>query len=167
MEQRCDALSDNIKGIITNYGTGREFLLPILNDINIKFGHISENTLVEISKQMDIAIGEIHGVMTFYSYLNHNKLGKYVIRLCKTITCDMKDKDLIVKSLQRELGISFGETTDDGKFSLEYTNCLGLCDKAPAMLINDKAYYSLNPEKIYEIIGMYKGGKVWVLKILF
>ena len=160
MEQRCDALSNNIEDIITNYGTGREFLLPILNDVNIKYGHISENTLVEISKQMDIPIGEIHGVMSFYSYLNHGKLGKYVIRLCRTISCDMASKDVIVKSLQRELGISFGETTDDGKFSLEFTNCIGMCDKAPAMLINDKAYHSLNPEKIYDIIEMYKGGKI-------
>jgi NADH:ubiquinone oxidoreductase subunit E len=160
MEQMCDTLTNNIRDIIQKRGPGREQLLPILNDVSIKFGHISENSLVEISKQMDLPIGEIHGVMSFYSYLNHKKLGKYVIRLCRTISCDMANKDLIIKSLQRELGISFGETTEDGKFSLEFTNCIGMCDRAPAMLINDKVYDSLNPEKIYEIIEMYKGGKI-------
>jgi len=159
MGQICDTLSNDITVIIANYGKGREFLLPILNDVNIKFGYISEHTLIEISKQIDIPIGEIHGVMSFYSYLNHEKQGKYVIRLCKTISCDMANKDLIVKSLERELDIKFGETTPDGMFSLTYTNCIGMCDKGPAMLINDNVYHSLTPEKIYEIINNMKGGK--------
>ena len=159
MGQKCEKLTSGITDIIKAHGTGREFLLPILNDINLKYGHISEHALVEVSKHMNLPIGEIHGVMSFYSYLNHEKLGKYVIRLCKTISCDMANKDLIVKSLERELGIKFGETTADGQFSLEYTNCIGLCDQAPAMLINDNAYGTLNPERIYEIIEAYKGGK--------
>ncbi len=160
MGQICDTLSNDISEIIANYGKGREFLLPILNDVNIKFGHISEHTLIEISRQIDIPIGEIHGVMSFYSYLNHEKQGKYVIRLCKTISCDMANKDLIVKSLERELGIKFGETTLDGMFSLTYTNCIGMCDRGPAMLINDDVYHSLTPEKIYEIVNDIKGGKI-------
>jgi len=160
MGHTCDTVSNDIREIISEYGAGREFLLPILNDVSIRFGHISEHSLIEISKQMDIPIGEIHGVMSFYSYLNHEKLGKYVIRLCKTISCDMANKNLIIKSLERELDIKFGETTEDGRFSLEFTNCIGMCDRAPAMLINDKVYHSLNPERIYEIIEMYKKGEV-------
>jgi len=88
-------------------------------------------------------------------------MGKYIIRVCKTITCSMKGKNQIMLAIEDMLKISFGETTPDGNFSLLQTNCLGFCHKAPAMLINNEVYTELTPEKVREILSSYlkkKGG---------
>ena len=83
---------------------------------------------------------EVYSVVTFYAFLKAEKLGKFVIRLCRTISCDMQDKDKVARQLENELGIRFGQTTPDGKFTLEWANCLGMCDQGPALLVNDQVF---------------------------
>jgi NADH:ubiquinone oxidoreductase subunit E len=109
-----------------------------------------------ISNVLDISPAEVHGVVTFYSFLNTEPKGKYIIRLCKTISCDMAGKDRIVRVLQKELGIEFGQTTRDGLFSLEFTNCIGMCNEGPAMLVNEDVYSHLTPEKVVDILDKYR-----------
>ena len=82
--------------------------------------------------------------------------GKFVIRVCKTITCFMKGKNQILLALEDALKIKLGETTPDRKFTLLETNCLGWCHKAPAMLINDEIFTDLTIERVHEIISEYK-----------
>ena len=142
--------------ILARHGRKRDQLLPILVDINTVHGHIDTHAIVEVSKYTGVPISEIHGVITFYSFLSQKKRGKYVIRLCRTISCDMAGKDRIVKVLEKELGVPFGETTEDGMFTLEFTNCIGMCDNPPAMLVNDKAYGGLTPERVVEVLDEYK-----------
>jgi NADH:ubiquinone oxidoreductase subunit E len=77
-------------------------------------------------------------------------------RLCRTLSCDLKGKQAIAEQLQRELGIGFGETTDDEAFTLEWANCIGLCDQGPAMLVNETAYTHLTPEKVSAIVAEYR-----------
>lgn len=156
MECRSNALVSFIEMSVKKHGSGRENLLPVLRDVNEEFGYVSGSAFIEISRLMDISIGEIHGVATFYSFINVENKGRYVIRLCKTVSCDMKGKDKIVKTLERELGVKFGETTSDGMFRLEYANCMGLCDKGPAMLVNSMLYDSLTPESVLDIVSEYR-----------
>jgi NADH:ubiquinone oxidoreductase subunit E len=151
-----EGLKDTITGIVNSHGRERDNLLPILIDINNKYGYISTEAMVEVSNLTDIPIGEIHGVVSFYSFLSIEKRGKFIIRLCRTISCDMADKDKIVRVLEKEIGIKFGETSKDGLFTLEFTNCIGMCDNPPAMLVNDEVYGGLTPEKVVEIIDSYR-----------
>ncbi|NOZ13989.1 MAG: NAD(P)H-dependent oxidoreductase subunit E [Acidobacteria bacterium] len=150
------AATDELQDVLRKFGKNRTDLLPILVEINRYFGHIDSNSIIEVSRYTGVPIGEIHGVITFYSFLGQKKRGRFVIRLCRTISCDMAGKDQIVRVLEKELGICFGETTDDGMFSLEYTNCIGMCNNPPAMLINDKAYGGLTPERVVEILDSFK-----------
>ncbi|NOY23126.1 MAG: NAD(P)H-dependent oxidoreductase subunit E [Acidobacteria bacterium] len=150
------AVADELQEILLNHEKDRTQLLPILVDINKYFGHIDSNAIIEVSRYTGVPIGEIHGVITFYSFLGQKKRGRFVIRLCRTISCDIAGKDQIVRVLEKELGIHFGETTDDGVFSLEYTNCIGMCDNPPAMLINDKVYGGLTPERVVDILDSFK-----------
>ena len=76
--------------------------------------------------------------------------------MCRTISCDMAGKDQIENAIKRELGIEFGETTKDNKITLEYTNCVGMCDVGPAMIINERVYTKLNPEKAVNILNEIK-----------
>ncbi len=105
---------------------------------------------------MNIPISEIYGVSTFYSFLSTKPLGRNVIRICKSLPCYLENSQMIIKSVEDELGIKPGETTPDGKFSFELTNCIGTCDKAPAMMINDDVHGDLTPEKMSQILQTYK-----------
>jgi [NiFe] hydrogenase diaphorase moiety large subunit len=76
--------------------------------------------------------------------------------LCQTITCDLAGKKSVAKTIERELGIKFGETTKDGRITLEYANCIGMCDQGPALLINERVYTKVNSEKAVKILSEVK-----------
>ncbi len=145
-----------VKDLAQSHGRSRESLLPILQGIIEKDRFISEYAMIEVAKELDISTAEVYGTASFYSFLDTEKRGKYVIRVCKTITCAMKGKNQILLALEDTLKINLGETTPDKKFSILETNCLGWCHKAPAMLINDDVYTELTPEMVRQIIEDYR-----------
>lgn len=145
-----------IEDLCRKYGSQRSALLPILNELQKKYRHISEFVQQEVARVLDIHPVEVYSVVSFFAFLNSHPKGKNIIRICQTITCDMAGKNAIVNTLERELGIKMGETTKDEKFTLEYANCLGLCDQGPAMIINERVYTKVTPEKAVEIINEIK-----------
>jgi NADH-quinone oxidoreductase E subunit len=151
-----NSLTQEIENLIGIYGSNKNALLPILQAIQKKHKHISDFAQQEIARMLDIHPVEVYSVISFYSFLNSNPLGRNVVRLCQTITCDMTGKDAIANAIERELGIKFGETTKDKKFTLQYANCLGMCDQGPSMIINDKVYSRLTPEKAINILNEIK-----------
>ncbi len=156
LESQNTQISEEIKGIVEKHGGRREKLLQILEDINTNHGYLGGYAMQQVAKNLSIQPTEVYGVATFYSFLNTEPKGKYIIRLCKTISCDLAGKKKIANALKNELGIDFGEMTPDGKFSLEYTNCIGMCNQGPAMLVNEDVYYNLDPEKAIDIIEKYQ-----------
>jgi NADH-quinone oxidoreductase subunit E len=144
-----------IKELANKYGRSRENLLPIMQGVVEREKYLSKNSMTEIAREMDIPAAEVYGTATFYSFLEVKKMGKFIIRICKTISCAMKGKNQVLFAIQDMLKIQIGETTPDGMFSLLQTNCLGLCHKAPAMLINHRVYTDLTPEKVREILSKY------------
>lgn len=156
IEIKNNDLTEEIHALMAKYGDGRESLLPVLQDLQIKYGFISEFAQQEVARVLNIHPVEVYGVITFYSFLSTEKKGRNIIRLCQTISCDLAGKDTIVKALERELGIKFGETTRDEKFSLEFINCMGMCDQGPAMIINDVVYTKLTPHKVVDILKNFR-----------
>ncbi|HBL75184.1 MAG: NADH dehydrogenase [Bacteroidetes bacterium GWF2_42_66] len=148
-------VTDLIKDLANQHGRSRENLLPILQGVVEQEKYLSEFSMIEIARELDLPASEVYGTATFYSFLEHKKMGTYIIRVCKTITCSMKGKNQILLAIEDMLKIHLGETTGDGRFSLLETNCLGWCHKAPAMLINDDVYTELTPERIREILSDY------------
>jgi NADH-quinone oxidoreductase subunit E len=144
-----------VKELSDKHGRARESLMPILQAIVQKHNYLTDEAMVEVAKELDISAAEVYGTASFYTFLDTQVKGKYVIRVCKTITCSMKGKGDIIHTLEEILKIKVGETTDDKQFSLVETNCIGWCHKAPAMLINDMPYTELTPEKVNEIIKEY------------
>jgi NADH-quinone oxidoreductase subunit E len=137
-------------------GRRQETLLEALQEAQNKFGYLPSEVLADLAKLLDTSISEVYGVATFYSFLPTKPLGRNVIRICKSLPCYLKNYQTIVESLEKEIGIKPGETTPDGKFSLELTNCIGACDKAPAMMINNDVHSDLTPKKISQILKGYK-----------
>ena len=127
--------------------------MPILQGVVEQQNYIADEDLTDIAKELDLSAAQVYGTATFYSFLDTIPRGKYIIRVCKTITCDMHGKKTIVQTLENMLKIKVGETTQNKKFTLLETNCLGWCHKSPAMLINDEPYTDLTPEKVHDIIA--------------
>ena len=134
---------------------GREDLLALLRDEQEKARHIDEQFIEQTAQSMGLSIGEVYGLATFYHFLSTRPLGRNVIRVCKSIPCYLKSSQLVVETVQAELGIAPGETTLDGRFSLQLTNCIGACDQAPAMLLNHDLHGNLTPGKISQILAAY------------
>ena len=144
-----------VKELSDKHGHARESLMPILQAIVQKHNYLTDEAMVEVARELDISAAEVYGTASFYTFLDTQVKGKYVIRVCKTITCSMKGKSDIIQTLEEMLKIKVGETTPDKQFSLIETNCIGWCHKAPAILINDMPYTELTPEKVSEIIKDY------------
>jgi len=151
-----NALSEEIELLVEKYGKDRSALLQILQAIQRKYKHISDFAQQEVARLLDIHPVEVNSVVTFYSFLCTEPKGRNIVRLCQTISCEMFGKEKIEEAVQRELGISFGETTKDKRITLEHTNCLGMCDQGPAMLVNERVYTKLDPETAINILNEIK-----------
>jgi NADH-quinone oxidoreductase E subunit len=133
-----------------------ENVLVALKEAQSRFGYLPQELMAELAESLDVPVNDIYGVASFYSFLSTKPLGRNVIRICRSLPCYLKDSQIIIETVAKELGIKPGETTPDGRFSFELTNCIGLCDRAPAMLINNDAHVDLTPEKIARILQKYK-----------
>jgi [NiFe] hydrogenase diaphorase moiety large subunit len=151
-----NVLSEEIESYVLKYGKDRSSLLPVLQAIQRKHSYISDFAQQEVARFLDIHPVEVFSVISFYSFLHSKPTGRNIVRLCRTISCDMANKSKIVEAVERELGIKFGETTKDNRITLEFTNCLGMCDQGPAMIVNDRFYTKLDPEKAVNILNDIK-----------
>jgi [NiFe] hydrogenase diaphorase moiety large subunit len=146
-------MREELAAMTARLGCDRSALLPILQEVQRKHFHISEFCMQIIADLLDLHPVEVHSVVSFYGFLDAKPQGQFVIRLCRTISCDMAGKEHISRQLQNDLGIGFGETTPDGKFSLAWANCLGMCDQGPAMLVNERIYTRVTAERIHGILA--------------
>ena len=144
-----------VRELANKHGRTRDSLLPILQDLVVQHRFLSRQDMVDVARELDISAADVFGTATFYTFLDTEPRGKYVIRICKTISCAMKGKNDILSTIQEILKLNLGETSPDKKFSLLETNCIGWCHKAPAMLINDTPYTELTTEKVTEILRDY------------
>jgi len=134
----------------------RAVLLEKLKNAQMQHGYVSREFMAQTARSLQIPLSEVYGVATFYSFLSTRPLGKYVIRICKSIPCYLQHAEMIIDSVAHAIGIGPGQCTSDGKFSFELTNCIGACDMAPAMLLNGEVHGHLTPEKIAEILRACK-----------
>ncbi len=155
-EYEKNSLTEEIENLVKHYGSDRPALLQILQAVQRKHKYISDFAQQEIARLLNIHPVEVYSIISFYSFLCSEPKGRNIVRLCRTISCDMAGKDKVESAVKRELGITFGETTNDGRITLEFTNCLGMCDQGPAMLVNDKVYTHLNPETAVNILNEVK-----------
>jgi len=133
----------------------RKSLLGMIKGEQETSGFVSDAAISEMAESLSLPVSDVYGVATFYSFVSTNALGRHVIRICKSVPCHLQDAEMIIKAIEETLSISPGETTSDGRFSFELTNCIGACDQAPAMLVDDAVHGHLTPEKISEILRSY------------
>ncbi len=152
LDMESKLLQKEIDELIELNGGNRNALIPVLQEIRKRHTFVNSFAMQYAANRLGVSAAEVYGVISFYSFLKDKNYGKFTISLCRTISCDMADKTRIAKQLQNTLGIKFGETTEDGLFSLQWTNCIGMCDESPALLINEQVFTKVTPQKIKEIL---------------
>ncbi|MBZ0157535.1 MAG: NADH-quinone oxidoreductase subunit NuoE [Alphaproteobacteria bacterium] len=125
-------------------------------------GWVSDEGIRDVAEILGMTVDELDAVATFYNLIFRKPVGRHVILLCNTISCWVMGYEGILDHLSGLLGITWGETTADGMFTLLPVPCLGACDQAPAMMVDGELYGDLTPEGIDEILGRYRGEEgVW------
>jgi NADH-quinone oxidoreductase subunit E len=141
---------------VTLHKSDANNLLMALKEAQKSSGYLPPERLAEIAASFDVPVSDVYGIASFYSFLSVKPSGRNIIRICRSLPCYLTDCQVIIETVARELGIKPGQTTPDGRFSFELTNCIGLCDQAPAMLVNHDPHVQLTPEKIKRILQQYK-----------
>ncbi|QQS34761.1 MAG: NADH-quinone oxidoreductase subunit NuoE [Ignavibacteriales bacterium] len=131
-------------------------LIPLLQSAQDSYGYIPEKVIYYISELVGIPPAEIYGVITFYAQFRLKPLGKNIIRICEGTACHVNGAKTVLSVLQDEAGISIGETSDDGLFSLVSVACLGCCSLAPVIMINDETFGNLDQAKIKKAINKFR-----------
>ncbi len=142
----------NIKEIMGRYEDPKSALLPILHIVQRDYGYISEEAIAELSEILNLPEIEIKSVISFYTMLREKPAGKYHIQLCRNVVCYLNGGKELVDFLKEKYGLEPGSFTDNMKFSLSLVECIGQCEIAPAVQINDKFYGNLTPEKLKNIL---------------
>ena len=157
MEANCAniRLTKETKEIVEKYSKEENQLIAILNDVQEKYGYIPKKAQMIISEELGIPMAEIYGVITFYSRFTLKPKGKYNIAICLGTACFVKGSEKLLDTAKEALKIKEGETTEDGKFSLEATRCIGACGLAPVFTVNDEVYGKATPELMKKVIQEY------------
>lgn len=141
-----------LDAVLEEYASVKGSLITILQQTQDIYGYLPKEAIERIADETGIAASEIMGVGTFYTQFRFEPVGKYLIMLCQGTACHVNSSELILQTIQDELGIHDGQTTADGLFSLKCVACLGCCSLSPVMMVNGQAYGNLTPDKARKVL---------------
>ncbi|MEA3326820.1 MAG: NADH-quinone oxidoreductase subunit NuoE [Chloroflexota bacterium] len=144
-----------IRALADEKGHEKAELIPILHEINAELGYISDDAIKALSEQMKIPTSQIYSVVTFYRMLSNEPRGRHVIQFCESAPCHVAGGRKVLLKLQEELGLTQGETSQDDKWTLITTSCLGICGVGPVMIIDHDIYGNVTPDQVPEILSHY------------
>lgn len=152
-----DEIKEKISGVIAEMGGDRHAASTDgLRLVQETRGWVNDEDLHELAAFLDMSPAELDGVATFYSLIYRQPVGRHVIHLCNSVSCWTVGYERIQRKIESLLNVSYGGTTADGKFTLLSIACLGVCDAAPAMMIDGKTYMNLTEENVESILGSFE-----------
>ncbi len=146
---------EQIENVIDLYKAKPSNLIQILHASQQIYGYLPLEVQEFIALKMNIPVSEVSGVVTFYSFFSTKPRGEHTILVCMGTACYVRGGKKLVEELQKVLSIGIGDTTEDGKFTLEIARCIGACGLAPAMMIDSVVYKQVNPNKLKSILSKY------------
>ena len=149
-----DEIREAIRGYFPRYPTRQAVTLPALHLVQERLGYVPPQAVVEIAELLELAPAQVQDTLSFYGFFKQDKpLGRVRVWVCRSLSCAACGSEDLLEYLCEKLGIRPGETTPDGRVTLEFAECLGACDYAPAMLANDTLYKNLTREKIDQFVA--------------
>jgi NADH-quinone oxidoreductase subunit E len=146
----------NFKAQLLKSKDEKGVLIPLLQSAQEAYGYIPESAISLISDVVGIPAADIYGVVTFYSQFRLKPMGKNIIKVCDGTACHVNSSTGIIRSLETELKLEGGETTEDGLFTVQKVACLGCCSLSPVLMINDETHGRLDPKKVQKLLKEYK-----------
>jgi NADH-quinone oxidoreductase subunit E len=153
-----DEIRQRIEAYIPRYPSKQAVTLPALHIVHDELRCVPNEAIREIADMLDLAPSEVYDTMTFYQFFREpeNKLGKTRLWVCRTLACHLRGADDILEHCSNKLHVPVGGTTEDGKITLEFAECIGACEGAPAVLVNDEHVMNATPAKMDELIEKLK-----------
>ncbi len=151
-----DAEREEIEAEVRHYPQRRNACIDALQIVQRHRGWVSDEAVQDIAAALDLSPEEVDSVATFYNLIYRKPVGQHVILLCDSVSCWVMGYERLREHLAARLGIGFGQTSADGRFTLLPVPCLGTCDHAPAMMIGTELYRDLTPERLDEILQRYE-----------
>ena len=145
-----------VEKVLEKHQPKREDLLPILVELNQLLGYLPKEVLELVSEKMKLPKSHILSTATFYSMLSTKEHGQHVIQFCESAPCHIVGGKELLEALKERLQIEPGETTEDGKWTLLTTSCIGLCSMGPVLLIDEDLYGHVTPSRLVEIMDHYE-----------
>ena len=149
-------LTQELVDILTESKKDRRHLIYILQQVQYKFGYISQEAMLAVADFLEIPESTVWGIATFYNLFRFTPLGKHPVKVCMGTACHLAGGRLVLEAMERELEIKVGDITPDHEFSLERVACVGCCALAPVVVINDSVYPRMNPPKVEEVLVTVK-----------
>lgn len=149
-------MRSEIEAFIPRYPTKQAVTLPALHIVNEHLRHVPMEVIPEIAAILELSPAQVYDTLSFYGYFKHSPCGKVRAWVCRSISCALRGGEEVLDALADKLDVAPGETTPDGKITLEFGECLGLCDFAPAMLAGEKVYKNMSVEKVDEVVSLLK-----------
>ncbi len=147
---------ETIEAAIQREETPRSVSIAAMRFIQKQRGYVSDQSLADLAPMLGMSVSGLESVATFYSLIFRKPVGRHVILVCDSVSCWILGRERPLDHLRRRLGVDLGQTTADDLFTLLAIPCLGACDRAPAMLIDETLYGPLTPESIDEILSSYR-----------
>lgn len=147
-----DQARQHISDLRALYPERQSALLPALYVAQGELGYLPDEALYDVADVLDLPVAEVGSVASFYTMFYRHPVGKNIISLCTNLSCQLNGADTIGGYISNKLGIGNGETTADGAVTLEFVECIGACDHAPAMLVNGKLHGEMTSEKIDSVL---------------
>lgn len=148
-------IDEKLEKIAKKYKNVEGGIISALHEVQDTYGYISSTAQKYLSKELNVPMSEIYGIITFYSRFSLVPKGKYNIQVCMGTACYVKGSEKVLNRFKEKLGIKEGETTSAGKFSIESVRCIGACGLAPAIVINEEVYGKMDEKKVDELIEKY------------
>lgn len=149
-------MADTLDTIIENYTSGKSSLIGLLQDMSSEYGYIPEDKLETVSEETRVPLSKLYSLCTFYASLRLEPMGEHHCAVCVGTACHVRGASQVVEEIERNLGINSGETTEDGKFTLETVNCVGACALGPLAVIDGEYHGKLDPKKVSRLLKQYK-----------
>jgi len=131
-------------------------LIQVLNRAQRIFGYLPREVQLYVSRELNVPLSEVYGVVTFYNFFKTEPVGKHIVNVCLGTACHVKGAQRVVDALANELKVEIGQTSQDGFYTLSTARCFGACGLAPAMMIDDEVYGRLTPGKAVEVIKEFQ-----------
>jgi NADH-quinone oxidoreductase subunit E len=147
-----NAVGERVKEIVRPYAGKPSELIQALHRVQSALGYVPKEAQEVVAEIVGVPPSQVRGVLTFYHFFRTRPSGRHTIRVCLGTACHVRGGERVLSALEEELKVKVGETTADGKFTLEVARCLGCCGLAPVMMIDDEVYGKLDPKKARQIV---------------